>query len=515
MQISDDLFLLIKSLDKSEKRYFKLYASRHILKGESIQIQLFDAIESQEIYDEAKILNKFKDKNFVKHISTTKNKLYSLLLKSLDAYYSSNPSVEVEIRELLNQIDVLKQKKLYEQCLKLITKAKKLTQTYEKPLEYLKLLDIESKLSRIINVKTNFEQKEKSVLEIQKEEFNLVEKYKNYLDFKVMSNQGFLLLEKGDTKKYSDDFSDTLGNEDFRKNAKPILFQAKVYFNTCCANYLSLQNKNTESHKFTANLVELWESNPELIKETPYQYLIALYNHGIACRNNKKINELEAIIKLIKSLNEQKWLPENLKVQVFEFSLELNILLHLYLAWFEKLYNSIDELEEKFKFFGSKLNKKFIIFFILDFAYVCFVVGDFKKALFFLNKLLNETEKETQQNLQTIAKVLSLAIHFELGNYEILEHSAKSVFRFLKQKKELSIFDKAFLAFFEKQLPETKNKKDVQKLFVELSKKLEKVRQQLNLQGNQYYIALCVWVKSKAEAKPFIELLKEERKKRN
>jgi hypothetical protein len=55
---SDALFQLIKSLEKSEKRNFKLYITRNSSSLDLKSIQLFDAMDKMEEYDEVKLLNK-------------------------------------------------------------------------------------------------------------------------------------------------------------------------------------------------------------------------------------------------------------------------------------------------------------------------------------------------------------------------------------------------------------------------------------------------------------------------
>ena len=59
MKAKSDLFQLIKSLTKSEKRYFKLYAKMHGLHGNQNYLILFDQIDKlaqeSEEYNENKI----------------------------------------------------------------------------------------------------------------------------------------------------------------------------------------------------------------------------------------------------------------------------------------------------------------------------------------------------------------------------------------------------------------------------------------------------------------------------
>lgn len=52
------LFQLIKSLKKSEKRNFKLYAKRNSAAEDLKIIQLFDALDKMEQYDEDVLLRK-------------------------------------------------------------------------------------------------------------------------------------------------------------------------------------------------------------------------------------------------------------------------------------------------------------------------------------------------------------------------------------------------------------------------------------------------------------------------
>jgi len=44
MKPSTELFDLIRSLSQSEKRYFKVYASKHVIGKENNYVRLFEAI---------------------------------------------------------------------------------------------------------------------------------------------------------------------------------------------------------------------------------------------------------------------------------------------------------------------------------------------------------------------------------------------------------------------------------------------------------------------------------------
>ena len=58
---TDALFQLIKSLEKSEKRNFKLYVQRNSSSENLKIVQLFDALDKMDNYDENLLLSKSKD----------------------------------------------------------------------------------------------------------------------------------------------------------------------------------------------------------------------------------------------------------------------------------------------------------------------------------------------------------------------------------------------------------------------------------------------------------------------
>ena len=78
----DALFLLIKTLKKSEKRNFKLYINRITASEELKIVQLFDALDKMDEYDEAVLFK--KNKSIKKQqLSNLKAYLYKQILSSL------------------------------------------------------------------------------------------------------------------------------------------------------------------------------------------------------------------------------------------------------------------------------------------------------------------------------------------------------------------------------------------------------------------------------------------------
>ena len=124
---SHTLYDLISSMTMSEKRYFKLFSSRHVIGDSNDYIHLFNAIDKQKVYSE----DQLRKASFVKNLSQEKNYLYRLVLKSLNAYHSGL-NTKSKIFEYLKQVEILFHKGLYRQAIKIVKKAKKLEREKDK-----------------------------------------------------------------------------------------------------------------------------------------------------------------------------------------------------------------------------------------------------------------------------------------------------------------------------------------------------------------------------------------------
>ncbi|CAN0025068.1 unnamed protein product, partial [Chrysoparadoxa australica] len=119
---SDHLFVLIKSLSKSEKRYFKL-KNGSTNPDELKYLKLFDEIGQHKYFDEKELIRR---NSWIKptQFSNLKAHLYRKLLQSLKEY-SSTTNEDIAIREHIDHIQLLYDRSLYHQSMMLVKKVKK------------------------------------------------------------------------------------------------------------------------------------------------------------------------------------------------------------------------------------------------------------------------------------------------------------------------------------------------------------------------------------------------------
>ena len=183
VKVSENLHQLIRSLSKPEKRYFKLYSSRHIIGEQNNYVKLFDVIDKQKEYNEAALLQLFKKEVFIKQFSIAKSRLYDSILRSLDAY-NSESSIDSQLKNMLHYAEILFKKTLYEQCVRILASAKKLATKYEKHIALLDIYRWEKELIEKDNYSGKSEQDIKEILEQDKLVINKIMIHKAFWNVK-------------------------------------------------------------------------------------------------------------------------------------------------------------------------------------------------------------------------------------------------------------------------------------------------------------------------------------------
>ena len=137
----DQLFLLVKSLSKSEKRNFKLYVNRFQTGNDTKFLQLFDVLCKVSSYDEDQILKRLKNTE-KKHLPNLKRHLYKQILISLRLINKEN-NIDIQIREQLDFARILYGKGLYMQSLKILDRIGKLAFDNHQDLLHLEILEFQ------------------------------------------------------------------------------------------------------------------------------------------------------------------------------------------------------------------------------------------------------------------------------------------------------------------------------------------------------------------------------------
>ncbi len=144
---SDILFQLIHSLEKAEKRHFKLYIRRNSAKEDLKIVQLFDALDKMQEYDEKLVLKKLPGTE-KPQLSNLKTHLYRQLLASLRLLKRAE-NLDLELNEQLDYARILYYKGLYLQSLKILEKVKETAIAYHQDTILIQVISLEKKIETL------------------------------------------------------------------------------------------------------------------------------------------------------------------------------------------------------------------------------------------------------------------------------------------------------------------------------------------------------------------------------
>ena len=144
---NDILFQLIKSLQKSEKRHFKLYIKRNSNNDDLKIIHLFDVLDKLEEYDEKSILKKLPSIQKIQ-LANLKSHLYKQILSSLRLLKTTD-NIDLQLSESLDFARLLYNKGLKLQALKILEKAKELARANQKFNSMAQVISLEKKIETL------------------------------------------------------------------------------------------------------------------------------------------------------------------------------------------------------------------------------------------------------------------------------------------------------------------------------------------------------------------------------
>ncbi|MBA3704903.1 MAG: hypothetical protein H0W84_03080 [Bacteroidetes bacterium] len=450
MKPGNELFELIKSLNQTEKRFFKMYASRHVIGRKTSYSKLFDAIEKQNSYDEEKIIKKFKGQKIVKFFASEKYYLYNMVLDSLNIYHAES-SVEYMLSRMLHFSEILYKKSLYEQCAKILERTEKIAWKYEQFFELQKIL---SKKRKLIYKNPFIKQKDvESLIEntfIDQEK--VLESQRNVYNYDRLSQTIFSIYKKIGTVRKDEDLEKIkkiFSNPLLKDVTEAHSYDALRYFYSCHVVYNDVVRNDENNFLYATKLIEHAENNPERREENLEGYIASLNGFLIICVRLKKLKDFANTINKLKELNtldKVKRSPD-LQFRIFEAIVTHELDLHIKTADFENAIPLITEIEKKLTFFGENINKAHQITIYFNIVAIYFGSGKYREALRWLNRILNEGTENTREDVAGLVRIINLIIYFELNNILQLPYLLKSTFMYLSKRKRIYKFEGIMLKY--------------------------------------------------------------------
>ncbi|PHI21763.1 hypothetical protein CEQ90_00305 [Lewinellaceae bacterium SD302] len=308
MKKKSDLHALIQAMSRAEKRYFTLDA-RKGGRSQSRYLQLFQAINKQEIYDEKVLKATFGNK-----LNDDKSRLYEAILRSMRDYRSQR-SRTARIKELLLDANFLYERQLYAQTEVRLLEAERIArELYDQP----SLLEINRELRRLLNSKLDREEDHElsDLISDSRQSLGLLDEEFNYLNLfdRLIRTRKQVRQNKDSSAKTNNPVED-IERVDLLKSEPPVSVRARLRYYQSQAIYQQLLGNQLEVYNNFKAAVACWEEHPALKKEEFNRYLNDAFNLLFAIFNYPPVTK-EARSLLDRLANES---PKNIHDEAMLF----------------------------------------------------------------------------------------------------------------------------------------------------------------------------------------------------
>ncbi len=502
---TDILFQLIKSLEKAEKRHFKLYIKRSSSREDLKIIQLFDAIDKGKDYEEKLILKKLPGIE-KPQFANLKAHLYKELLASL-RLLKSTESIDLQLHEQLDYARILYNKGLYLQSLKILERVKDLAKSYHQESFLIQVISLEKKIETLHITRSG-----EGAADRLTGEANAVNKQRN--EITALSNLALQLYQWYVKHGHARNIKDEKGVRQFFKQNLQIdttnisgFYQLLYLYQSYCW-YAFIRQDFLMYYRYSKKWADLFKNEPMMITVETGHYIKGMHNLLTAnfdLRNFKQFDKYLARFERFtfsKPANQH----DNFRMQAFVYLTSAKINQHLMKGTFGEGIKMVPAIEKGLDEFQMYIDRHRVLVIQYKTALLYFGNGNYEDSIDQLQKIINGPV-DMRIDLQCYARLVHLMAHFELGNDAIIESLIKSVFRFMSRMENLTVVEEEMFKFLRDNVYES-----AAKLKPGLKKLLQKIKQ---FETNRYetrvfsYLDIISWVESKVYDKPMSAVVHE------
>jgi len=509
-RFSDTLFQLIHSLEKAEKRNFKLYIKRNSAKEDLKIIELFDALDKLHEYDEALLLKKLSSIQ-KPQLANTKVHLYKQLLSSL-RLLKSTESIDMQLNEQLDFARILYNKGLYQQSLKILEKLKEVAKEHYKYNFLTQVISWEKKIETLHITRSM--RARGTELANEANEVNVRVEMVARMSNLALQLYGFY-IENGHARNEQEEQKvKQFLSENMPANAhEQDGFYERLYLYQSYCWYAFIRQDFLMYYRYAQKWIDIFEEQPLMINVETGYYIKGMHNLLNAHFDLRNAQAFEKVLNKFTAFSETPLAKrhDNHRIQTFVYIQSAKLNQHFMLGTFKEGLKMVAALEKNLVEYSAYLDTHRLLVFNYKIATLYFGSGDYDTAIDYLQKIINDNV-DLRTDLQCYARLMHMLAHYELGNFEIIESLVKSVYRFMAKMQNLTMVEEEMFKFLRASLTmsRTKVRAELEK-FLENIKGLEKNRFQTR---SFAYLDIISWVESKVYDKTLSAVIAEKHAQR-
>ncbi|MDA8692672.1 hypothetical protein N9L92_01330 [Saprospiraceae bacterium] len=439
MSISKISYLieLVKVLDKSEKRAFKLQSTKVSTPSDKLYVQLFDLLDKAPEREEAYYKSRLQISNL--QYTNLKRHLYSLILKSLRTSHTNKESIFL-LKEQSDYAHILFEKGLHKQSLEIVAKLKPTAKKRHETRLLNELIELQKKIeSRFITRSRGVKNKMESLIE-ESEMTGDSLKILNNLSNLCLKIQGLYIKvgytrDERDLELYKAYFYSNLKHTD-RSRLKLIeriyWHQAHVWFHHSCLNFHL-------SYRHAVSWVESFHKDLSLIQYDYTNYIRGLHYILRQCfylSSVDRFNHWYAVLEQFRKKNDRHISRVKKMLDFAHYNIiRLN---HIIINnKYSQLHNVVKEISSGQEDYGQHLDKHRHYVFSFKIATAYSYTGNYNKAIDYCNDIISHSSDYLKKDIAPYSRLLHIMCHFRLNNFQLVENmvdSIKSEFQHYKQE---------------------------------------------------------------------------------
>jgi hypothetical protein len=503
-RFSDILFQLVHSLEKSEKRHFKLYIKRSSSNEDLKVIRLFDTMDKMSDYDEKVILKKLRDIT-KPQLANLKTHLYKELLASL-RLLKTTENIDLQLSENLDYARLLYNKGLKHQSLRILEKVKELAKNNQKFNFLVQAISLEKKIETLHITRSSLE-KTKQLTEEALDISRHIDRVTH------LSNLALLLYRWFVQNGHSRNEKDEKSIRDFFKSELPADiaaiqgFYEKLYLYQSYCWYAFIRQDFLMYYRYSQKWIDLFTENEAMIAVETGHYIKGMHNLLNAHFDLRNFKEFERTLQCFEDFSTTAVANQhdNFRTHTSIYINSAKINQHLMKGTFNEGLALVPEVVNRLDEYMLFVDTHRILVFNYKIATLYFGAAQYSTAIDYLQKIIHDTDSNLRIDLQCYSRLMHLLCHYELGTEEIIESLIKSLYRFMSKMKTLTVVEAEIFRFLR-----NSSKISRKQIKQELEKFLDKIK---HLEKNRFetrsfaYLDIISWVESKVYDKPLSEII--------
>jgi len=438
-EVKYQLWRLVKSLTKAEKRNFKLYATRAGATGSSKFIQLFDVVDRMDEPDDALAMKRMKITTG--QYSNLKRHLYQELLTSLRLIYIRK-EIDIELREQIDFTRILYGKGHYLDALRTLERAKAKAVEHNQDLLHLEILEFQKLIeARHITLSRQVSNKMDLLLNESGERSHNVLNTSELFSLSIQIHGRYIELGHSrdeDGRLATREFWDSIQAKRVGRASAPNTFHQQVHRFQAGMWYHYIQLDIDTALEAAINAQTLFTLSRQMIVKDPDLYLRCLYYVAMLSYLDKDEKKAVRYVHRLQSFldDEKIHLNENSRnIGRIYFNLSLfNI--HFLQRDKELTYAHGQKLISAYNEKTFRPNNHRWGLFLYKIAASCFLVNRYDEALDHLNSIINMRSGVFREDLLINTRILHALCNFELSNYSLVDYHLTNLSRLLRRSRE-------------------------------------------------------------------------------